>query len=58
MTSAVYRVEQWNARVGERLSPGTYYLVFDDHDSGVGAQTIAAEFFVVYDARGNALPAS
>jgi len=58
VTSAVYRVEQWNARIGERLPPGTYYLVFDDRDSGVGAQTVAAEFFIVYDRGGNALPAS
>lgn len=58
VTSAVYRVEQWNARVGERLSPGTYYLVFDDRDSGVGAQTVAAEFFVVYHRGASAPPAS
>ncbi|HEV2802580.1 MAG TPA: hypothetical protein VGW12_19060 [Pyrinomonadaceae bacterium] len=58
VTSTVYRVAQWNARVGERLSPGTYYLVFDARDAGVGAQTVAAEFFVVYDRDGNALPAS
>ena len=45
MTSAVYREEQWNARVGERLPPGSYYLVFDNHD--YGPQTVAAEFFVV-----------
>jgi hypothetical protein len=58
VTSAVYRVEQWNARVGERLSPGTYYLVFDDRDSGLGAQTVAAEFFVLYHRGDNAPPAS
>ena len=58
VTSTVYRVAQWNARVGERLPPGAYYLVFDDRDSGVGAQTIAAEFFIVYDRGGNAHPIS
>jgi hypothetical protein len=47
VTSAVYREEQWNARVGERLAPGAYYLVFDNYDSGDGAQTVAAEFVVV-----------
>lgn len=47
VTSAVYREEQWNARVGERLSPGAYYLVFDNYDSGDGAQTVAAEFVLV-----------
>lgn len=45
VTSVVYREEQWNARVGERLSPGSYYLVFDNRD--YGRQTVAAEFFVV-----------
>jgi hypothetical protein len=45
VTSVVYREEQWNARVGERLPPGSYYLVFDNHDSS--AQIVAAEFFVV-----------
>jgi hypothetical protein len=45
VTSVVYREEQWNARVGERLPPGSYYLVFDNHEDG--SQTVAAEFFVV-----------
>ncbi len=58
VTSAVYRVEQWNARAAARLSPGTYYLVFNDRNSGGGAQTVAAEFYVLYDRGGNAPPAS
>lgn len=45
VTSAVYREEQWNARVSERLPPGSYFLVFDNRD--FGSQTVAAEFFVV-----------
>lgn len=45
VTSVVYREGQWNARVGERLPPGSYYLVFDNHDHG--SQTVAAEFFVL-----------
>jgi hypothetical protein len=49
ITSVVYREQQWNARVGERLTPGDYYLVFDNRDSESGAQTIAAEFFIVFD---------
>ncbi len=49
VTSAVYRRQQWNARVSERLPPGDYYLVFDNRDSRAGAQTVAAEFFMVYD---------
>ncbi|MFL6253586.1 MAG: hypothetical protein ACJ74T_01050 [Pyrinomonadaceae bacterium] len=49
LTSAVYRQAQWNARVGERLPPGDYYLVFDNRDSEDGAQTVAAEFFLTYD---------
>ena len=49
VTSAVYRQAQWNARVGEQLPPGDYYLVFDNRDSEDGAQTVAAEFFVAYD---------
>lgn len=47
--SVVYREAQWNARVGERLTPGDYHLVFDNRDSEAGAQTVAAEFFVVLD---------
>lgn len=49
VTSVVYREEQWNARVGERLPAGDYYLVFDNYDSEEGDQTVAAEFFVVFD---------
>jgi hypothetical protein len=49
ITSVVYREQQWNARVGERLPPGDYYLVFDNRDSESGAQTIAAEFFLVFE---------
>ena len=49
ITSVVYRAEQWNARVGERLTPGDYYLVFDNRDEEAGEQTIAAEFFLVYE---------
>lgn len=49
VTSVVYREEQWNTRVGERLPPGDYYLVFDNRDSEAGTQTIAAEFFLNFD---------
>jgi hypothetical protein len=49
VTSVVYRERQWNARVGERLSAGTYYLVFDNWQGEAAAQTVAAEFFVVFD---------
>ncbi|HEX8721925.1 MAG TPA: hypothetical protein VF736_14920 [Pyrinomonadaceae bacterium] len=49
VTSAVYRQAQWNARVGERLQPGDYCLVFDNRDPEGGAQTVAAEFFLTYD---------
>jgi hypothetical protein len=49
VASIVYREEQWNARVGERLNPGDYYLVFDNRDTATGAQTIAAEFFLVFE---------
>jgi hypothetical protein len=48
VTSVVYREEQWNARVGERLPAGDYYLVFDNYDSD-DAQTVAAEFRLVLD---------
>lgn len=48
VTSAVYREAQWNARVGERLQPGDYHLVFDNRDSEDGAQTVAAEFVLTY----------
>lgn len=37
MTSVVYREQQWNACVGERLTPGDYYLVFDNRYSEEGA---------------------
>lgn len=49
VTSAVYREAQWNAKVGERLPPGDYCMVFDNRDSGDGAQTMAAEFFLTYE---------
>jgi hypothetical protein len=49
VASVVYRDQQWNARVGERLTPGDYYIVFDNRDSETGAQTIAAEFFLTFD---------
>lgn len=49
VTSAVYRRGQWNAKVGERLQPGDYCLVFDNHDSEGGVQTVAAEFFLVFE---------
>jgi hypothetical protein len=49
VTSVVYREEQWNARVGERLPAGDYYLVFDNQVSEVGAQSVAAQFSVVFD---------
>jgi hypothetical protein len=49
VASVVYREAQWNARVGERLSPGDYYLVFDNGDASEGTQTVAAEFFLVYE---------
>ena len=52
VTSLVYREQQWNARLGERLPPGDYYLVFDNRDSEEGAQTVAAEFFLVFDQQG------
>ncbi len=48
VTSVVYREEQWNARVGERLPAGDYYLVFDNYDSD-DDQTVAAEFLLVLD---------
>ncbi|HEV3469087.1 MAG TPA: hypothetical protein VG148_07180 [Pyrinomonadaceae bacterium] len=54
VTSVVYREGQWNARVGERLPAGEYYLVFDNYDSDDGAQTVAAEFVLVFDAGGPA----
>ena len=47
VTSAVYRERRWNARVGERLPAGAYYLVFDNADAQ--AQTVAAEFYLVFD---------
>jgi hypothetical protein len=49
VTSEVYRRDQWNARVGERLAAGDYYLVFDNYEGGGGAQTVAAEFTLVFD---------
>ncbi|MDQ3920187.1 MAG: hypothetical protein M3348_17125 [Acidobacteriota bacterium] len=49
ISSVVYREAQWNAKVGERLTPGDYYLVFDNRDTEAGAQTVAAEFFLVFD---------
>ena len=49
VTSVVYREEQWNARVGERLPAGDYYLVFDLPDSDAGTQSVAAQFSVVFD---------
>jgi hypothetical protein len=49
VTSVMYREQQWNAKVGERLTPGDYYVVFDNRDSESGAQTVAAEFFLVLD---------
>jgi hypothetical protein len=49
LASVIYREQQWNARVGERLTPGDYYLVFDNPDSDAGTQTVAAEFFLVFD---------
>ena len=48
VTSVVYRGEQWNARVGESLPPGDYYLVFDNYDSD-DTESVAAEFFVVME---------
>ena len=47
VTSPVFRRGQWNAKVGERLTGGTYYLVFDNPD--YGTQDVAAEFFVMFD---------
>lgn len=47
VTSPVFRREQWNAKVGERLPGGTYYLVFDNPD--YGTQDVAAEFFVIFE---------
>jgi hypothetical protein len=49
VTSIVYREEQSNARVGERLPAGDYYLVFDNYDSDDDTQTVAAEFFLLFD---------
>jgi hypothetical protein len=49
VTSAVYRQAQWNAKVGGRLQPGDYCLVFDNRDSDDAEQTVAAEFFLVFD---------
>jgi hypothetical protein len=49
VTSAVYRKDQWNARIGERLPAGNYYLVFDNGEAGSGPQTVAGEFMVVYE---------
>ena len=49
VTSAIYRQAQWNAKVGERLPPGDYYMVFDNPASEAGSQTVAAEFFMFYD---------
>lgn len=49
VSSVLYREQQRNAKVGERLTPGDYYLVFDNRDSEAGAQTVAAEFFLVLD---------
>jgi len=49
VTSVVYREEQWNARVGERLPAGDYYLVFDNYDPGGEPRTVAAEFFLLLD---------
>jgi hypothetical protein len=50
VTSVLYREGQWNARVGERLPPGDYYLVFDNYDpDGDDDQTVAAEFFLILD---------
>lgn len=50
VTSVVYRGEQWNARVGEPLPPGDYYLVFDNYDAG-DAESVAAEFFLVLESQ-------
>lgn len=47
VTSPVFRRGQWNAKVGERLPGGTYYMVFDNPD--YGDQSVAAEFFVLFD---------
>ena len=47
VTSPVFRRGQWNAKVGERLPGGAYYLVFDNPD--YGTQSVAAEFFVLPD---------
>jgi hypothetical protein len=49
VTSAVYRKDQWNARVGERLPAGDYYLVFDNVEGEGGPQTVAGEFVLVFD---------
>lgn len=49
VSSVLYREAQRNAKVGERLTPGDYCLVFDNRDSEDGAQTVAAEFFLVFD---------
>lgn len=45
VSSAVYRQGQWNARVGETLPAGNFYLVFDNPDAQ--PQTVAAEFHLV-----------
>lgn len=49
VTSAVYRKDQWNAKVGERLAAGSYYLVFDNYEGSGGAQTVAGEFVLTFD---------
>lgn len=47
VTSSVFRKDQWNVRLGERLPAGNYYLVFDNRDGEGGAQTVAGEFMLV-----------
>ena len=47
VTSPVFRRGQWNAKVGEHLAGGTYYLVFDNPD--YGTQSVAAQFFVIFE---------
>jgi len=49
VSSVLYREAQRNAKVGERLTPGDYYLVFDNRYSDDDTQTVAAEFFLVFD---------
>lgn len=50
ITSIIYREGQWNARVGEQLPAGDYYLVFDNYDAGDDEpRTVAAEFFLLID---------